>query len=72
MAFTTEDLAQIDAALKAGLTRVRFPDGREMDWGAPDALMRVRQLMKREAEDASAKASGRRRGPLRVVVTKDL
>jgi hypothetical protein len=72
MAFTAEDRAQVDAALKAGLTRVRFPDGREMDWGTPDALMRVRQMMLREADDAAAKAAGRRRGPLRVIVTKDL
>jgi len=74
MAFSSSDLTAIERAIAAGMTRVTFADGRSMEYGTPDALLRVRQTMKREMDDAAAKAGGTaaRRGPLRVVVSKDL
>jgi len=45
MAFTSADLATIDAAIATGALRVKFADGREVVYQTGADLLRVRSLI---------------------------
>ena len=54
MAFTSADLATIDAAIATGALRVKFADGREVAYQTGADLLRARALI---ASEISASAS---------------
>jgi hypothetical protein len=45
MAFTSADLAAIDAAIASGAMEIRFSDGRSVQYRSIDELMRARALI---------------------------
>jgi hypothetical protein len=48
MAFTSSDLATIDAAIATGALRVKFADGREVTYQTGADLLRARALIQSE------------------------
>jgi hypothetical protein len=54
MSFTTSDLTAIETAIATGELRVRFSDGREVQYRGMDELMKARALIK----DGIANPSG--------------
>jgi hypothetical protein len=46
MAWTTTDLTAIETAIATGELRVRFSDGREVQYRGMDELMKARALIK--------------------------
>lgn len=54
MAFTTTDLATVEAALATGALRVRYADGREVTYQNAADLLRVRATILGEIAAASA------------------
>lgn len=54
MAFTTENLAAIDAAIASGELTIRGADGRTVTYRSMDELLRARALMVADLATASA------------------
>lgn len=48
MPFTADDLAAIDRAIKSGELRVKFADGREVQYRSMDELLKARALVQGE------------------------
>ena len=46
MAWTTTDLTAIESAIASGVLRVRFSDGREVQYQSLADLLRVRDVIK--------------------------
>lgn len=57
MPFTSSDLAAVDEAIASGELRVRFEDGRQVDYRSIEELKAARQLIQSE----TAAAAGTRR-----------
>lgn len=53
MAFTSEDLAALDAAIKGGHRRVAYRD-RTVEYHSLDEMMKLRGLMQAELLDSSS------------------
>ena len=58
MAYTIQQLADLRAALAEGVLRVKFSDGRELQYRSLDEMRRIERVMAAELE---AGASGSRR-----------
>lgn len=58
MAYTTQQLADLRAALAEGVLRVKFSDGRELQYRSLDEMRRIERVMAAELE---ANTSGLRR-----------
>lgn len=54
MAFTSTDLATIEAAIAEGALRVKFADGREVTYQTAGDLLRVRAAIMADINAASA------------------
>lgn len=54
MAFTTTDLATVEAAIATGALRVRYADGREVTYQDAAALLRVRAVILGEINAAAS------------------
>jgi len=54
MAFTSADLATIEAAIATGALRVRYADGREVTYQSADELLRVRAAIQSDVTASSA------------------
>jgi hypothetical protein len=54
MAFTSADLDAIDRAIASGVLKVRFADGRQVDYRGTDDLLRARALIAGTVTPASA------------------
>lgn len=54
MAFSASDLATIEAAIATGALRVRFADGRQVDYQSGADLLKARALLLAEISAASA------------------
>lgn len=67
MAFTETDVAKLEAALAAGVQRVRFADGREVTYQDLTQMMRARDAMRAEIQMETASPPARFR---RVVHTR--
>jgi hypothetical protein len=59
MAFTSADLATIEAAIATGALRVRYADGREVTYQSADELLRVRAAIQSDVTASSATRSAR-------------
>ena len=55
MAFSAADLATLDSAIASGVVQVRFADGRQVNYGTVDALLRARAFV---ASQVAAPAAG--------------
>lgn len=54
MAFSSSDLATLEAAIASGALRVRFADGRQVDYQSGADLLRARDVMRAEINAESA------------------
>lgn len=53
MAFTTQDLAAVDAAIASGELTIRSADGKTVTYRSMDELLKAREVMKAEIAAAS-------------------
>jgi hypothetical protein len=61
MAFVPADLDIVEAALKSGVKRVTFADGRTTEYNDARALLEVRRAIETEISLAARSAAGIRR-----------
>lgn len=54
MAFTTQDLAAIDAAIASGELSIRSADGKTVTYRSMDELLKARAVMQADLAAASA------------------
>lgn len=59
MAFTQDDLAKLDQAIKSGVRRVRFADGTEREYQSMKDMIAARALIKADIAEASGTATPR-------------
>jgi hypothetical protein len=50
MAYTSEDLTKVEAAIASGVMRVRYADGKQVDYQSVADLIKARDLIKRTLE----------------------
>lgn len=60
MAWTQADLDAVDTALKNGIKKVTFADGRSREYQSTSEMMEVRKQMRAELLAASSQVSPRR------------
>lgn len=53
--FTTSDLARIDTAIAQGVRKVKFADGREVEYSTMKELVQRRDLIARDLGTSTAK-----------------
>lgn len=61
MAFTSTDVARLEAAIAAGLRKVTFADGRSTEYQNADQMLAALKLMRSDVSDAALAGRGRRR-----------
>lgn len=60
MAWTQSDLDAVDAAIKAGVKRVTFADGRSTEYQTTADMLALRKQMKAELAAAASQVNPRR------------
>lgn len=68
MAYTQQDLANIDSCIAAGELTVEH-NGRRVTYRSTSELMQQREFIKSQIDNAAASASTTRRGAYRVAFT---
>jgi|WetSurMetagenome_2_1015567.scaffolds.fasta_scaffold187055_2 hypothetical protein len=59
MALTTADLTAIETAIASGVLRVRFSDGREVQYQSLSDLLKAREFIKNDLTQSGGTASTR-------------
>jgi hypothetical protein len=59
MALTTADLTAIETAIASGVLRVRFSDGREVQYQSLTDLLKAREFIKNDLTQSGGTASTR-------------
>jgi hypothetical protein len=59
MALTSADLTAIESAIAGGVLRVRFSDGREVQYQSVDDLLKAREFIKNSLTQSGGTAATR-------------